>query len=141
MARRRRRDLSTQPPITSHPRAVVPDPVRVSPLTSRLIQNHIRLELLRRQVLREIEDRRRFSFDVARVPKTYGGLISRQKVPSRRSARLPSNLAFVDPRRVLLCARRKTRAEVLHAMRKTGKGRGRRRSPRRNAYSNISCRG
>lgn len=54
----------------------------------------------------------------------------------RRQTKAP--LRFAVPNKVYLCHRRKTRAEVLHAMRKTGKGSGGR--GRRNFWSSISCR-
>lgn len=49
-----------------------------------------------------------------------------------------SFLAFSDPGRVLICARRKIRREVMFARRKTGRV-GQKR-PRFNWYSSISCR-
>lgn len=48
-----------------------------------------------------------------------------------------SSVAFHDPQKVLICVRRQARTEVLHALRKTGKTG--QRKPRRNWYSNISC--
>lgn len=53
--------------------------------------------------------------------------------------RIPQSVAFHAPREVLVCVRRKTRKEVLHAFNKTGKS-GQKR-PRRNHYSSISCKG
>lgn len=46
-------------------------------------------------------------------------------------------VSFENARRLLICARRQIRSRVLHALRKTGKvGQAR---PRRNAFSDISC--
>lgn len=47
-------------------------------------------------------------------------------------------LRFADPSRVLVCARRRTRAQVLHALGVAGQ-RGRKRRPRRTLHSAISC--
>lgn len=49
----------------------------------------------------------------------------------------PDFQAFAVPDRVLICVRRKRRKEVLHALKKTGKG-GQKR-PRRNWYSDVTC--
>lgn len=45
--------------------------------------------------------------------------------------------SFEDPRRVMICVRRKSRREVLFAIRKTGKGARSRK--RRNEWSNVRC--
>lgn len=45
-----------------------------------------------------------------------------------------------DPRETMVCARRAIRTEVLHAMKKTGRGGGKRKPPKRNADSLIKCR-
>lgn len=45
--------------------------------------------------------------------------------------------SFQDPRRVMICVRRKSRREVLFAIRKTGKGARSRK--RRNEWSNVKC--
>lgn len=45
--------------------------------------------------------------------------------------------SFSDPRRVMVCLRRKTRREVLFAKSKTGKGARSRK--RRNQWSNVRC--
>lgn len=75
----------------------------------------------------------------------------REVAPSRvseaRRSRSVSNMSslpvhrigFERPERVLICVRRKMRREVLFARRKTGRGVKRRR-PRFNWYSKISCR-
>lgn len=44
---------------------------------------------------------------------------------------------FAEPRKAIICAKRKIRREVLHALHRTGKGS---RSPkRRNEWSNVQC--
>lgn len=52
---------------------------------------------------------------------------------------ISERVAFVDPRRVITCIRRRIREEVLHALRKTGKT-GQRR-PKWTEYSHVSCGG
>lgn len=58
----------------------------------------------------------------------------------RRAAwnQVPHQVAFRNPQSVLVCVRRKMRREVLHALRKTGSGSGRKK-PKRNWTSGISC--
>lgn len=91
--------------------------------------------------LMELEDRRYWHPDPIRPPQT---------VPTRRSAnRLSRRLihvgsinhglvGFTDPRRIVLCARRAMRRQVMFALRKTGKGAARKHR-HRNAHSNIRC--
>lgn len=52
---------------------------------------------------------------------------------------VPARLRFAVPLRTIVCVRRKVREEVLHALRKTGKGARRSKKARRNVYSHISC--
>lgn len=60
--------------------------------------------------------------------------------PTRHRAQLPFGLRFAVPQKTLICVRRKTRKEVLHALHKVGKGRsGFRKKRSRNFYSRISC--
>ena len=47
-------------------------------------------------------------------------------------------VAFAEPKRVLVCVKRKERREVLHAKKKAGRSV---RSPTWNRFSHISCRG
>lgn len=69
----------------------------------------------------------------------------RPKDPLRLSRSLyrgtKATLAFEAPQEVAICIRRQRRKEVLHAKQKTGRGKGKQRRPRRNAYSKISCGG
>lgn len=46
---------------------------------------------------------------------------------------------FANPRFVVRCIRRKVRKEVLHALKKTGKGAGPRRRPRFTEASKVKC--
>lgn len=57
---------------------------------------------------------------------------------SRNSFITPSTIAFEAPSRVVLCVRRSVRKEVMFASGKAGR-RGQ-RPPRRNQFSDISCR-
>lgn len=50
-----------------------------------------------------------------------------------------SRVQFTNSQNVLLCVRRKRRKEVLHALKKTGRGKRKQRRPRRSRYSSISC--
>lgn len=60
----------------------------------------------------------------------------------QRSARswqsLSPRIRFAEPRSTSVCVKREKRKQVLHAIRKTGKG-VRRRRPRRNWLSAVSC--
>lgn len=100
------------------------------------------------------EDRRRFHFDGSYRPALrFSGVPARYSVgptSTRRSGQSQKKfsglrpeggrtvLAFRDSGRVLICARRKMRREVLFARRKTGRV-GQKR-PRYSWYSAISCR-
>lgn len=66
----------------------------------------------------------------ARKAKKEGGLRHRQAPPP--------TLAFRAPKEVLVCVRRHRRREVLHALKKTGRG-ARARHRHRNPYSEIRC--
>lgn len=50
----------------------------------------------------------------------------------------PWQTAFREPDKVLICARRQIRREVMHALKKSG--RGGQKKPRYSEYSKISCR-
>lgn len=52
---------------------------------------------------------------------------------------VPSRIRFASPKRTLICLKRKIRAEVLHAFKKTGRGSPRKRHSRRNFHSSVSC--
>lgn len=101
-----------------------------------------------RSTLTEVEDRRNFSFDPISPPRTIGSRIARleavRQLPSRsgRPARpasfTRSGIKFAAPDYVIECVRRKQRKEVLHALRKVGRGRG--GGPkRRRFFSDVRC--
>lgn len=137
MSRRSRRRSERRDAIFQHP------PRRS--LTVRLSLPHVvpdRLDLL------PVEDRRTYHpekfFRPARMIWGHPVGPVRPSESKRRPGRswLPGaispRLKFADVQRTIICVRRKRRKEVLHALRKTGKGRGRRR-PHFNFYSKISC--
>lgn len=88
----------------------------------------------------EVEDRRTSFPAVYRPAKRFVGyarLSMPAVVPPRSRRRFSHVVKFQDPSGVLICVRRKVRREVLHAKGRAG---GRVRRPRRNEWSNISCR-
>lgn len=111
---------------------------------------HIASSLLRPTVIPDllslIEDRRTFN-PAEYYPKGTSKLSSEIGIaPVKRSgvkrgknvAFQPDIFRFKMPEKVALCVRRKSRREVLFALRKTGKG-SRMVKRRRNRYSEISC--
>lgn len=96
--------------------------------------------------LKLLEDRRlQLGPDLMRPALTFAGYKGSitatppQKQRSRfRALKFPSQLSFHAPTQVIVCAKRKIRREVLHALKKT-RGYGRKK-PHRNALSNIRCR-
>lgn len=129
--RSRRRDQDTSvlaPDAFSPPRTLTPRVVQVRPVAD----------------LRPVEDRRTYHpLGPMRPPKTWSGhsvTPVKPKFSNKKFQRnLPFGLQFAAPKETLVCVRRKRRKEVLHALKKTGKGAGRRRKPRRNFYSWIGC--
>lgn len=130
--RSRRRDYtpqSTVPDAFTSPRTLtLPKVVQVRPVAD----------------LRQVEDRRTYHpLGPMRPPKAWSGhsvTPVKPKTSNKKFQRsLPFGLQFSAPKETLVCVRRKRRKEVLHAIRKTGKGAGRRRKPRRNFYSMIGC--
>lgn len=85
----------------------------------------------------EVEDRRRYhpSGDRRSALNQNG----RQHTLKASGTLTHPRVGFEDAQRVLVCVRRKTRKEVLHARRKTGKT-GQKR-PRFNYLSSITCKG
>lgn len=96
------------------------------------------------KTLSQIEDRRTWhpsgSFRNARsFNNPYHVLVApRPRVKLKTHSYPTHQVGFYQPKKVLICVRRQTRKEVLHAFNKTGKG-GQRR-PRRTYYSSVSCR-
>lgn len=93
--------------------------------------------------LLSMEDRRTFHplrdlRPVASFVKSAARVVAKQRVNFPQPSQTKALLAFADPRRVLVCVRRRIRREVLHAKRIAGSGGM--RKPRRNALSSISCR-
>lgn len=89
-----------------------------------------------------VEDRRTYHpLGVFRPAATLGDLRARTVVPraARKASRfvVPSGLRFMVPERVAICARRKVRKEVMHALGRAGSGGM--RKPRRKWFSAISC--
>lgn len=97
----------------------------------------------------DFEDRRQFHPDGVyspprRLDRPRAKIVVRARsrvAPAPQSVRpaaVPrAFLSFDVPQKVLICVRRKIRKEVLHAFHKTGKSG--QRKPRRNLYSDISC--
>lgn len=88
----------------------------------------------------EVEDHRLFNPDPYASPRSTRSRATRIVAKSgsgSRYARQSEQPYFASPRNVIICHRRKTRKEVLHAYGKTGKGSGKPR--RRNQFSNVRC--
>lgn len=106
-------------------------------------------QLQRYSSLTDVQDFRRWTPTRPKMAKTVLGTPARVTTrpvktysPSLRTFGAPKRALrevkqFVDPRSVLVCARRKMRREVLHALRKAGK-RGQ-KTPRRNYWSDVHC--
>lgn len=94
--------------------------------------------------LRPFEDRRTYHpLGVFRPARVIGGHPVQPLVPSkpakqRSRAFLAHGLAFPNPKRVLICVRRKSRREVLFAKNLHRRGAGARKR-RRTYYSEVKC--
>lgn len=78
--------------------------------------------------LRSIEDHRRKDWTFGNTYRKFNGEPADVRVQRPRERGLmASRLAFDDPRRVIVCERRKRRREVLFSLGRTGKGKGKRR--------------
>lgn len=96
--------------------------------------------------LPQIEDLREFNPDPevsantisgpADVGEVYSPPVSRP-TPQKSNHMPRGQRAFANPERVAVCVRRQQRREVLHALRRTRRGRGGLR--RRNRFSDIRC--
>lgn len=131
MPRRRRRNDTPPTPIAD---ALFQPPSANPRLLSDLVSSPV-------GPLTEVEDRRTYHpLDTFRPVMEIGGTPSGPRQVKRSFKRsLPFGLQFGKPEKTAICVRRNTRKEVLHAMRKTGKGGGPRRRPRRNWHSSTSC--
>lgn len=90
--------------------------------------------------LREIEDRRQFHPERQfRAARSLSKPLHRLVVSSTPKGRMPVGVRFEDPHKVLVCVRRNQRKEVLHALRKTGKGKAAKRPRRRSYYTDVRC--
>lgn len=112
-----------------------------------------RVVLPRRPDLRIFEDRRTAYPARARQRPAllFSGrqhrLVVRDRKPTPRQSafgfkpndQTRARVAFADPRKTLVCVRRKVRKEVLHATGAAG-SRRRQKKPRHNELSKISCR-
>ena len=95
--------------------------------------------------LLEVEDRRTFHPELYKRParsffNSTHTIVARpltQRMLKKGKNYISPGLAFQAPENVLVCHRRKTRTEVLHALGKGG--RTGQKTPRRNHYSNVSC--
>lgn len=90
----------------------------------------------------EVEDRRSYHpLGFFRPARQWSGHSVKPNVvtPARKfSPALPFGTRFADPRRTLICVRRKERREVMFAKKKMKRGAAARRR-RRNIFSEVSC--
>lgn len=115
----------------------------------RRITNRSRLRLsTSRHRLQEMSDRRYWNPDP--ITPLYGlnktpTTLKQQWLPQNRNvsrpwtAFTPIRLGYTQPKRVLTCIRRKQRKEVLHALKKTGKGSGAKKHARWTIDSKYKC--
>lgn len=61
------------------------------------------------------------------------------EINAKRWRTVSKRVGFHAPWQVIICVRRKRRREVLHALNKTGAGKGRQRRPVRNTFSEVRC--
>lgn len=111
----------------------------LSLIRARLFEAH----RLSNTFLRELEDRRTFSPEIARPARGVRRDATRlmvspnvnKPVKATEMPTVPTGVQFADPRRVAICMRRKTRREVIFAR---GSGGGRKRKHRRAKWSEFS---
>lgn len=146
MARKRRRTPTNGHRVTSaNASDYLTDPSEVRQRS--LIDLVINTAPAIRSPLIEVEDRRNWHPQVtnlmdapvrssrrARVPLQLAKPLKRWGKPHRFNF---SRLQFSSPKQVLVCVRRKVRKEVLHALKKSGRGGNRRR--RYNSLSQVRC--
>ena len=163
MARRKRRDeprrvsSSLPSPSETQPRSIdtgqqMRDAFRVARADQarRFVEASIASRLARRRL--EIEDLRRNRYErkeivhprYAREDGKTAVVAQRvrERAPDLQGRRLPPLLRaeFLSPRDTLVCVRRRARKAVLFALRKIGKGSGRKRKARWTEKSYIVCR-
>lgn len=133
----RRRDISIfSPPIATRS---VPHRTRLGPVSYKT--NRFALDLIRD--LRMIEDRRTHYPGLVRPVVTITvGQPARLKLKQNPRYNAPSQtkgiVAFQQPERLPVCIRRHQRREVLFA-KGVGGSKKPQRKPRRNAFSDVSC--
>lgn len=140
MARRRRSqgELEGQRDDLLHIANALPDPLKEALLTAS--------DVPFRSPLRDLEDRREFyPVDVDQVRPAAGttkkssSLVNRARPSGPLATRPPDmRLQFWTPKRVAICIRRHARREIMHALKKVGRGSGKSRR-RRNHYSDVRC--
>lgn len=110
---------------------------------ARPVTNH---HIVTRQIipkLLEIQDNRVFHPSKPHKPppaSTHAfrsNLVVPPPTKQNKRTRLPATVAFQAPKQVLVCIRRKTRAEVLHALKRTRAGGGSKKH--RSVTSDIKC--
>lgn len=101
---------------------------------------HFASSLHYRQLVANMEDRRRHVFNVWSPPRAVRRSDARIVVRSSKvlGRATFSGLKFSVPERVALCAKRKIRREIMFARGHGGQG-GAKRSYRRNRFSGIGC--
>lgn len=95
--------------------------------------------------LGDVEDRRRFHPDdyFQSWHETDGRMggplqVARpSKILKRAMRYMSSQVQFAAPEKTIVCVRRKARKEVLHALKKTGRGGN--KPPKRNWLSDVKC--
>lgn len=112
----------------------------IQPLPSPSINSLVRSPLT------EVEDHRLWNPDrvpSARSTKTWRNhpqLAPRRRLSgSTQPLKQIQALTFHAPKYVAICVRRGRRREVLHALKKIGKGAGTKKRPHRNYWSNVRC--
>lgn len=126
-----------------------PSPAPHKTKSIRKTTRYPRVKTLRHVNLRAVSDARQLRAPAPLHTRARPPFIERQltgapsyslNVNPKASWRdVPSQVSFADPARIVACVRRKRRAEVLHALNKTGRGSGSGKK-RRTYSSDISCR-
>lgn len=122
---------------------------RREPMPSEVFSGPLTLTLPRPVVFAQpddllaVQDWRRYDPRpvTSRPAKTFSGSDAQVRVgrgSKQARNRVPKSLGFVAPEKVVVCVRRKTRKEVLHALGYTGRGSGGGRK-HRNHYSKVHC--
>lgn len=140
-------------PLPPSPRVIQPNPYSPSPnyspnRTTHQVRTVVRVKRVlpppRTTPLQEIEDRRRWHPAKYLAPaqtlsrRDQRRLVERSR-PTGWAEAFPSlRLGFAVPKKVAVCVRRKSRREVIHALKLTGKG-GAARRRRKSTFTDIRC--